>query len=51
MQLENCNYDFYEIATLGMAQAGLFGEIVHCEGAYIHDLRRLNFDENGCWKM
>ncbi|MBT3207083.1 MAG: Gfo/Idh/MocA family oxidoreductase [Bacteroidetes bacterium] len=51
MQLENCNYDFFEIATLNMAQKGLFGEIVHCEGAYIHDLRFLNFDEEGYWNM
>lgn len=51
MQLENCNYDFFETATLNMAQQGLFGEIVHCEGAYIHDLRWLNFDEKGYWKM
>ncbi len=52
MQLENCNYDFFEIATLNMAQQGLFGEIVHGEGAYIHDLRWLNFDEeNGYWDM
>ena len=51
MQLENCNYDFFELATLNMAQQGLFGEIVHCEGAYIHDLRWLNFDENGYWNM
>ena len=51
MQLENCNYDFFEIATLNRAQPGLFGEIVHCEGAYIHDLRFLNFDENGDWNM
>ncbi len=51
MQLENCNYDFFEITTLNMAQQGLFGEIVHCEGAYIHDLRFLNFDENGYWDM
>ena len=51
MQLENCNYDFFEIATLNMAQQGLFGEIVHCEGAYIHDLRFLNFDEKAYWKM
>lgn len=52
MMLENCNYDFFEIATLNMAQQGLFGEIVHCEGAYIHDLRWLNFDEeNGYWDM
>lgn len=52
MQLENCNYDFFEIATLNMAQKGLFGEIVHTEGAYIHDLRWLNFDDStGYWDM
>lgn len=52
MQLENCNYDFFEIATLNMAQKGLFGEIVHTEGAYIHDLRWLNFDDStGYWNM
>lgn len=51
MQLENCNYDFFETATLNMAQQGLFGEIVHTEGAYIHDLRKLNFDEEGYWNM
>jgi len=52
MQLENCNYDFFEIATLNMAQKGLFGEIVHSEGAYIHDLRWLNFDDStGYWDM
>jgi hypothetical protein len=52
MQLENCNYDFFEMATLNMAQQGVFGEIVHCEGAYIHDLRWLNFDDStGYWNM
>ena len=45
IQLENCCYDFFEMATLNMAQQGLFGEIVHVEGAYIHDLRSLNFNE------
>ncbi len=39
MLLENCCYDFFELATLNMAQQGLLGEIVHVEGAYIHDLR------------
>jgi len=38
MQLENCCYDFFEILTVNMAQKGLFGEIMHGEGAYIHDL-------------
>ena len=54
MQLENCNYGFFEITTLNMVQQGLFGEIVHCEGAYIHDSRKRTFDENtatGFWNM
>lgn len=52
MMLENCNYDFFEMATLNMAQKGVLGEIVHAEGAYIHDLRALNFrEEGGYWNM
>jgi len=52
MQLENCNYDFFELATLNMVRQGLLGEIVHAEGAYIHDLRAHNFnEENGYWEM
>lgn len=38
MQLENCVYDFFELTTLNMAQHGLFGEILHGEGGYIHNL-------------
>ena len=38
MQLENCVYDFFELTTLNMAQQGLFGDILHVEGAYIHNL-------------
>lgn len=37
-QLENCVYDFYEMTSLNMAQQGVFGEILHGEGAYIHNL-------------
>jgi len=51
MQLENCNYDFFEMATLNMARHGLFGEIVHAEGAYIHDLREEIFDKDYYWDM
>lgn len=47
MMLENCCYDFFEMATLNMAQKGLFGEVLHVEGAYIHDLRFLNFGVPG----
>lgn len=38
MQLENCVYDFFELTTLNMAQQGVFGEVLHVEGAYIHNL-------------
>jgi len=36
MMLENCCYDFFELLTLNMARQGFFGDIVHCEAAYIH---------------
>ena len=38
IMLENCVYDFFEIATLNMAQQGLFGEVLHVEGSYLHNL-------------
>lgn len=41
IQVENCCYDFFELMTLNMAQQGFFGEIVHGEGAYIHDLAEM----------
>ena len=43
MILENCCYDFFELNTLNMVQKGLFGDILHAEGAYIHDLRERVF--------
>lgn len=52
MQLENCCYDFFELMTLSMARDGYFGEIIHGEGAYIHDLLELNFRKgNGYQEM
>ena len=38
MMLENCVYDFFELSTLSMAQAGVLGEVIHVEGAYHHCL-------------
>ena len=38
MMLENCCYDFFELLTLNMVRNGLFGELLHAEGAYIHNL-------------
>jgi hypothetical protein len=51
MMLENCCYDFFELMTLNMARQGFFGEIVHVEGAYIHNLIDLNFDKDGYQNM
>jgi len=38
MILENCCYDFFELTALTMAQEGVFGEVIHAEGAYNHNL-------------
>lgn len=51
MQLENCVYDFFELTTLNMAQHGLFGEILHAEGAYIHDLGDFWGAYEGDWRL
>lgn len=40
MLLENCCYGRDELAVLHMARLGLFGELVHAEGGYHHDLRK-----------
>lgn len=40
MFLENCCYGRREMMTLNMAEHGFFGELVHCEGCYAHDLRK-----------
>ncbi|MFC5404046.1 Gfo/Idh/MocA family protein [Cohnella soli] len=39
MLLENCCFGREEMAILNMVRKGLFGELVHCQGAYQHDLR------------
>ena len=39
MMMENCCFDRFELLGLALARAGKFGEIVHCHGAYSHDLR------------
>ena len=41
MQLENCVYGEIELLELHLARLGIFGEINHAEGAYIHDLREV----------
>lgn len=51
MMLENCVYDFFELTTLNMAQKGLFGDIVHAEGSYIHNLDEYWGDYEGSWRL
>ena len=54
MILENCCYDFFELLTLNMNRQGLFGEIVHGEGAYIHTLIDSNFSKttySDMWRL
>ncbi|MCC6682612.1 MAG: Gfo/Idh/MocA family oxidoreductase [Phycisphaeraceae bacterium] len=41
MMLENCCYGYGELTALMMCRAGLLGELLHGEGAYLHDLREL----------
>ena len=41
MQLENCCYGEMELLGLHLAKLGMLGDLVHGEGAYIHDLRRV----------
>lgn len=38
MMLENSVYDFFELAVLNMARHGIFGDILHAEGGYLHNL-------------
>ncbi len=51
MMLENCVYDFFELTSLNMAQKGLFGEILHVEGAYIHNLEEYWDAYQGDWRL
>ena len=49
MLLENCCYGQNEMTALNMARQGILGTLVHGEGAYIHDLRGLQF-ANGSYE-
>ena len=51
MMLENCIYDHFELTALNMAQHGLFGEIIHGEGAYIHSLEEFWHGYHNNWRL
>ena len=44
MQLENCCYGEMEMLCLNLCRQGFLGDLVHGECAYIHDLRRGNYN-------
>lgn len=51
IQIENCCYDFFELSSLAMAQAGVFGEIIHAEGSYFHNLDPFWDEYAGGWRL
>ncbi len=52
IMLENCCYDYWEMAVKRMAEAGLLGALTHAECAYIHDLRAMLLEDRseGLWR-
>jgi len=49
---ENCNYDRPEMMVYNIVRQGLLGEVIHAEGAYLHDLRSIKFEDRseGLWR-
>jgi hypothetical protein len=53
IMMENCCYGRRELMILNMVRAGLLGELLHAECAYIHDLRSIKFSDanEGLWRL
>jgi predicted dehydrogenase len=47
IMMENCNYGRSEMLVLNMARKGMFGELLHGEAGYLHDLRSIKFSTEG----
>jgi len=52
LMMENCNYDRMEMMVYHIVRQGLFGEVLHAEGGYLHDLRSIKFEDRneGLWR-
>jgi predicted dehydrogenase len=52
LMMENCNYDWPALMAFNMVRQGLFGELLHAEGGYLHDLRGIKFEnrDEGLWR-
>src|SRR5258705_7803746 len=47
VMMENCNYGRMEMMVFNMVRRGVFGEVLHGEGGYLHDLRSVKFSPEG----
>jgi hypothetical protein len=52
VMMENCCYDRREMLMLNLVRQGVFGELLHGECGYLHDLRAVKFsaDGEGLWR-
>ena len=50
--MENCCYGSNELLILNMIRAGVFGDLIHGQAAYLHDLRAELFSDagEGLWR-
>ncbi|HEX5819794.1 MAG TPA: Gfo/Idh/MocA family oxidoreductase, partial [Gemmatimonadales bacterium] len=54
VMMENCCYDREEMMILNMVRQGLFGDLLHAECGYLHDLRDLKLSRTfyeGRWRL
>jgi hypothetical protein len=53
VMMENCCYDRTEMMILNMVRQGVFGELLHAECGYLHDLRQLKLTDfyEGRWRV
>ncbi len=54
VMMENCCYDRTELMIFNMVRQGLFGELLHAECGYLHDLRGYKLSETayqGMWRV
>ncbi len=52
IMMENCCYNRPEMMILNMVRQGFFGELIHAEAGYLHDLRGVKFSTSseGLWR-
>ncbi|HQA38405.1 MAG TPA: Gfo/Idh/MocA family oxidoreductase [Kiritimatiellia bacterium] len=54
MMLENCCYGESEMFAFMLCRMGVLGDLIHGEGAYLHDLASYKFNKNGyqgMWRL